>query len=394
MPNIVKRCPVNFLPFYVQKGTRLKAVIAGGGYAGISALTTLKSHCPETDIVLVDPMESHLKVTHLHETFRRPMQDLTEPYSALGSRLGFRHVPASLSIDEETLKRWQLEKCILINEEYLEFDYLLIAIGARARTVAKPQNVFDLNDLASLPASVLLARTQREGGKVPGIISVVGAGATGIQFLFELAHIIRTQGLDYRIRLIDSEDMVLKQFTPKLSRYVAARLAALGVDYLPNTLYRGHEEDKILLENKDTAEAFELPSQAAWLFLGKMPELLIEANARGQVMVDGETLEHIFTAGDCSHFQSWGSNSMTAQAAIRKGKLAARNILRHSGYLPILEPHFNQDLGYLVSLGPDDAVGWIGWEDNVVAGSPALVVKEIVEAQYDLLLTGTDTYLI
>lgn len=83
---------------------------------------------------------------------------------------------------------------------------------------------------------------------------------------------------------------------------------------------------------------------------------------------------------------------MTAQSAVRKGMLAARNILRHSGTFKLLEPYFHRDLGYVVSLGPADAVGWLALEGNVVNGIPALVIKEIVEAQYDLLLTGIDTY--
>jgi NADH dehydrogenase len=51
-------------------------------------------------------------------------------------------------------------------------------------------------------------------------------------------------------------------------------------------------------------------------------------------------------------------------------------------------------MGYLISLGPKDAIGWVGLRCNVVAGYPAMVLKELVEAQYDLLLTGTDTYII
>jgi NADH dehydrogenase len=79
---------------------------------------------------------------------------------------------------------------------------------------------------------------------------------------------------------------------------------------------------------------------------------------------------------------------------VRKGKLVARNILRHSGLLKILEPYLHHDIGYVVSLGPADAVGWLALENNVVTGIAAHVIKEIVEAQYDLLLTGIDTYLI
>ena len=85
---------------------------------------------------------------------------------------------------------------------------------------------------------------------------------------------------------------------------------------------------------------------------------------------------------------------MTAQSAVRKGKLAARNILRHSGTLKLLEPYLHRDLGYVVNLGPADAVGWLALEGNVVSGIPALLIKEVVAAQYDLLLAGIDTYLI
>jgi NADH dehydrogenase len=85
---------------------------------------------------------------------------------------------------------------------------------------------------------------------------------------------------------------------------------------------------------------------------------------------------------------------MTAQAAVRKGMLSARNILRHSGALRLLEPYLHRDLGYVVSLGPMDAIGWLALEGNVVGGMPAMVIKELVEAQYDLLLTGLDTYLV
>lgn len=68
--------------------------------------------------------------------------------------------------------------------------------------------------------------------------------------------------------------------------------------------------------------------------------------------------------------------------------------MRHSGRIKVLEPYLHRDLGYVVNLGPSDAVGWLGVEGNVVTGMPALAIKEVVEIQYDLLLTGTDTYLI
>ena len=52
----------------------------------------------------------------------------------------------------------------------------------------------------------------------------------------------------------------------------------------------------------------------------------------------------------------------------------------------------HHDIGYLLSLGPNDGVGWIGNKNNIVSGLPAFIAKEAIEAQYDLLLSGEDTY--
>ena len=136
------------------------------------------------------------------------------------------------------------------------------------------------------------------------------------------------------------------------------------------------------------------PSSLSILFLGKKEQNIFTANAFGQIMEDQRILPHIFVAGDCSYYQSLGSNTLTAQSAVRKGKLTARNILRHSGFPGLLEPYLHHDLGYVVSLGSADAVGWLGSEGNLVTGMPALAIKELVEAQYDLLLVGIDTYLV
>jgi len=131
------------------------------------------------------------------------------------------------------------------------------------------------------------------------------------------------------------------------------------------------------------------------LLLGKKPELLLHANSSGQVVVlDRKVLTPIFTAGDCSYYDDMGSNLMTSQSALRKGKAAAKNILREAGILSFCLPYMHQDIGYLLSLGPDDAVGWIGSKNNIIKGLPAFIAKEGIEAQYDWLLSGVDSYVL
>lgn len=383
-----------FLPFYIPRDKRLKIVIVGGGYAGIAALVTLLRHMPEADITIIDPRRHHLKITHLHETFRYPLEDFLIPFSALESRFGCRHICASLVLDESVLQQCQDDKFLNVNGEILQFDYLLVASGSPPAETDKAENVLDLNDFMVERGSDLLNGRLRAHGAVEQSISVIGGGATGIQFLFEIAHFLRRNQTACKLRLIHGENRVLKQFTSGFSAYAQARMADLDIDFFPDTRYLGQQGDQILLEDSQTAKQFSLPSAISFLFIGKQLEMPLSANAFGQVMVERKPLQNIFTAGDCSIYDSSGSNTMTAQSAVRKGMLAARNILRHSGALKLMEPYFHRDLGYVVSLGPTDAVGWLALEGNVVGGMPALVIKELVEAQYDLLLTGVDTYLI
>lgn len=385
---------MTFLPFYVPGNKQLKIVIVGGGYAGIAAMTTLLRHMPEADITIVDPRSQHVKITHLHETFRYPLEDVLVPFSALERRFGCRHVCAELVPQESTLQQWQNDKFIALKDQTLEFDYLLIASGAAGKQVKPAENVVVLQDFMTRSGTDLLTSHLHASDANKQSISVIGGGATGIQFLFEIAHFLRRRKINSKLRLIDGGDRVLKQFPEGFSSYAQARMSDQGIDFHPNTLYHGQEGGNILLEEKESARQFALPSALSFLFLGKKPDSLLAANAFGQVLTDRETLHNIFAAGDCSSYHAYGSNTMSAQSAVRKGKLAARNILRLSGTLKFLEPYLHRDLGYVVNLGPTDAVGWLALEGNVVSGIPALVIKEVVEAQYDLLLTGIDTYLI
>lgn len=384
-----------FLPFYIPTTKRLKVVIVGGGYAGIAALAALKHYTPDIDITIIDPKERHLKITHLHETFRYPLSDLLVPFADLEASFGCRHVRAALTLNEDTLRQWQAEKYLVINEEALTFDYLIIAVGSESKPFESQENVLSLQDFTCTAGSTLLTRyLTKENDEREQTVSVVGGGATGIQFLFEIQQFLCRQKIRCRLRLINSCEQVLTQFPGGFDSYVQSRMHDLGIDYYPNTYYLGQQAGKILLKEKQTGEQFDLFSDVSLLFLGKKQENLFAANAVGQLVVDRKPLNHIFVAGDCAYFNAFGSNALTAQSAVRKGKLVARNILRHSGRLKILEPYLHRDIGYVVSLGSADAVGWLVAEGNIVTGLPALTIKEIVETQYDLLLMGIDTYII
>ena len=384
-----------FLPFYIPKQKRLKIVIVGGGYAGMAALTVLSRYAPDTDITVIDPRKQHLKITHLHETFRYPLSDLQVPFANLAKQFGFRYIQAELPLNTDALQQWQTDKYLVLNEEILHFDYLLITPGCGNRNLDPVEDVISLQDFMTVSGSDLLRKhLVQQGNELEQTISIVGGGATGIQFLFEIKQFLRRQRIKVKVRLIHSKERLLEQFPEGFHNYVESRMRDLDIEFYPNTYYCSQQDNKILLQEKKTKKQFELPSSLSLLFLGKKAENLYEANAFGQLVIDQKPLENIFVAGDCSHFNSFGSNSLSAQSAVRKGKLVARNILRHSSVIKLLEPYLHHELGYVVSLGHADAVGWLASEGNVITGLPALTIKELVESQYDLLLMGIDTYLV
>lgn len=386
-----------FLPFNIAKQKKLKIVIVGGGYAGLAALTNLLQFAPDTHITLIDPKAQHLKITHLHETFRYPLSDLLIPFSDIENRYGCRHVLASANCDQSMLLDYQNQKQLILDDgAVLNFDYMLIASGCEnnASDAMDSKNVLSLYDFTSTNGSDLLGKFLGQNNASNQSISVVGGGATGIQFLFEIKQFLVRMKSKAELRLIHSGEHVLEQFPDGFGAYAESRMRDLNIAFYPDTYYSEQGRDRILLIDKITKKQFELPSSTSILFLGKKQQKTYTANAFGQVVINQEPLQNIFTAGDCSHYQSLGSNTLTAQSAVRKGKLVARNILRHSGFPGILEPYIHHELGYVVSIGPADAVGWLVSEGNLITGIPALTIKEIVEAQYDLLLAGIDTYLV
>lgn len=384
------------LPFNIAKQKELNVVIVGGGYAGLTALTNLLQFAPETHVTLIDPREQHLKITHLHETFRYPLTDLLIPFTDICKRFACRFIQANVNLAPDALADYQNKKQLTVNEEALDFDYLVIATGCNAikSENTNPEELISLSDFSLKNGSDLLTQRLNLNESSESVISIVGGGATGIQFLFEIQEFLYRINHKAKLQLIHSSPHVLNQFPDGFGTYAEYRMQEMGIDFHPNIYYHHQKSGRILLSDKETRNQFELPSSLTLLFTGKNQENTFITNAFGQLIANRLPLPNIFSAGDCAHYQSLGSNALSAQSAVRKGKLVARNILRHSGFPGLMEPYLHQNLGYVVNLGPSDAIGWLVAEGNLITGISALTIKEIVEAQYDLLLSGIDTYLV
>lgn len=370
-----------------------RVLILGGGYAALAAVSTLRRLNPTAHMTVIAPRKAHIKITQLQETLRYSLRRLCVLYSELGRRFDFDFIQAKLRFDMDSLRRWQQRHCLTLSGVEIPFDHMIIATGSIPVAPDKSANALNVQDFC-LNRGQTLIREVCQRGTSPLEISVVGAGATGIQFLFELSAYLKSGGHKrFTLRLVNFEQSVLGQLPRHFHDYVCERLRREGIEYLPNTAFLRQENEDIVLAHRDGKGEFRLPSHLTLQFLGVKPAPVpIETNCFGQVIADGEVLPQIFAAGDCAHFEGTGANVLSAQVAIRKGKLVAGNIHRQRAAGSRMRSYGYTEKGYIVSLGPLDAIGWLDRTENMITGLRALTLKKAAETQYDLLLGGIDTY--
>jgi NADH dehydrogenase len=371
----------------------MRVVIIGGGYGGLACAIALRHKLPDGEIHLIDAKTYHIKLTHLHETLRHPLADYCVPFTTLSQRFGIIHHHTNLAFCEQDLADWQWRRTFPLLQGDLSFDYLIIATGAQPRQMPKQDNVYDRDDFCTQEGREIIKRFLQNAETGERHISVLGAGATGLQFLFELRNLLKQQPYFYPMRLIDRGDKIFPTLPNGFHKYIKERLTSAGIDYIPQTSYIDQQGNSLHLENIATGDLFSCPSGLTLLFPGVVPTpSQIQANRYGQVMVGKKTLlPNIFAVGDCSYYSSSGLNALTAQAAVRKGKQIAENIKRlQQKRLPYMYTY--DELGYFVSLGSSDGIGWLLFKHNIIKGLAAFAIKQTIELQYDLFVDGLDLY--
>lgn len=362
----------------------MRVVVLGGGYAGLACLARLARLAPDAERHLVDPARWHLRRTLLHETLRRPLSELRNEYAPIAHRWGFRHHHARLPWSLERLARWSETRVVRIGRRDIEFDALVVTTGlpgitgrvSRSRTPPVP-----LESLATGPGVNALKRL----AAAKGTAWVIGAGASGLQCLFELAA-ARPRGAP--LGLIEAGGKILPAEPEALRREVIARLDRLGVELRLGTRYAGSGRGRVRMI--DAEGPCSAPAAGVLLCTGPSGKR-VAADAAGRVLHDGRPLPAIFAAGDCARWTGVQFDAATAQTAVRKGRHVAESIVRIAeGREP--QTWDARQLGFFLSLGPRDAVGWAFARAALITGRPAVAAREAIEARWDLLLRGLDSF--
>jgi NADH dehydrogenase len=384
---------------------RKRVVILGGGYAGLSTAILLGRERATYDVTLVDASEFYLSSIQLHRTVHTALSELQTRYQLLADKYNFRFLHEHLDFDRSLLPMWADAGSLPTGAGRLEFDYLCLCTGAGSVPIENeteseligtrlfPLDYLKRHSLHSILAEYLERRKSSENPTEQAPITVVGGGATGIQFLFELDDHLKKTGRPYQLRLVDLESRIMHALSSGFHDYVTKRLRERGIEYNPGVRFRKQEADTLIGEVVSDGSELRLPSEMTLLFPGVSPRpFSMRANHHGQLEVAGTILPKVFAAGDCAHYDGRGMNAPAAQAAVRKGRLIAENIKR-SDQRSNLQSYAYPELGYFLSMGPWDGIGWMLVRFNVLTGVAAFAIKEAIELQFRLFLEGVDTYI-
>ncbi|MBS0616818.1 MAG: FAD-dependent oxidoreductase [Spirochaetes bacterium] len=339
--------------------------IVGGGYAGIATAIELNKNNSSIAVTLFDARAYHQKLTQWHKLARGARSEKYEvAFSALAGKFGFRFCQQHVAVD-----------ALLVNPTKTlgrSFDAIVVAQGSL--TPSLPSGVITLDQLRDDTAAQQQVRTIT--GKK---ISIIGAGPTGVQFAFEFA------ARNNEVTLYEARDRVLPTFDPALGTAAMRAIEANGIRLHLETEFVGYTKNYVVARGTHAGE------NAADLVLfvpgvRATPHFTCDLYGR----VEG-TRSPLYAAGDNSYFSGRGLNSKSAQAAVRKGQQVARTIIADA--VGKSAPEYTYaELGYFVSLGPKNAVGYMFSQKTAFSGRAALLMKEIVERQYDLYLAGFNVY--
>jgi NADH:ubiquinone reductase (H+-translocating) len=368
-----------------------KIIIIGGGVSGlISAVLLARRN--EFEVLLVDKNESFLNILRLHLTFQEPLKNFQKNFSELANKFNFKFLQKEVHITNENLLKWERESLIdQINER---FDYLILSTGA---SQVSPESI-----VSASQDSVVLGLNEfiTEGWKdsiyqliSAENISFVGGGASSIQFIFELYSYLEKYKLKPKINFFTMEDRILSSLPNVFHEYIYSKFKNKNTFFYSHQKIKSITRESIIVESLETKDSREFPSDITFLFPGVRPSpFRLETNEFGQLIQPSHVLQTIFTAGDCSYFHSSGDNSMSAQIAVRKARTVSQNILNHSQNKSLNNFSY-KELGYFISMGGLDGIGWMLFPMNILFGPPAFVVKELIEKQLEFFITGLDTYI-
>ncbi|MFY9986124.1 MAG: NAD(P)/FAD-dependent oxidoreductase [Chthoniobacterales bacterium] len=339
----------------MNQSSKTKIVIAGGGFAGLSAAVYLdKRLARRTDIevVLISRENFILFTPMLHEVAAGDLypSDIVNPLRRI-----LRHVKMVetevQSIDLNARRVHCIGGAARLDLEF-EFDHLLLALGSETNFFDLPGvsdwavTMKSLSDAALLRNRVIAlleeASLQRDAATRRQLltIAIAGGGFSGVETAGAINDFLRETVRYYpelkeeliRIVVIHAGDFLLLELGEALGRYTERKLRARKVEVIKGARVAGYDGTFVRLNDGQLIPA----STLIWT-AGVKPSPVINPllcqKERDRLLVNEflgvPGIVGLWAAGDCAAVPNANSGTFhppTAQHGLRQGLVAARNI--------------------------------------------------------------------
>lgn len=345
-------------------------VIAGGGFAGLTAMHALDRSGAAVTLVDRNVYSTFQPLLYEVATAGLTAADVAYPLWSATFRRGAHYRKgelAGLDLDRRV--------AMLAAGEELSFDYLIIATGVSAAFFGVPGaaeyalSLYTRRDAVTLRNTLMDALERRnEGLTDPGIdITVVGGGATGVELAGTLAELrnfaLRAvyPNIDrsmFHVRLIEMGPALLAPYHRTLRDYSRQQLVKRGVEVMLDTAIKEVRDGSVLLSDGSDHRsditvwaAGVAGPKAAWIDVlprGKGGRIEVGADLR----VAGQ--DRVFAAGDIA-INPADPIPQLAQPALQEGRHAGEQVARLINGQPT-QPFRYHDKGVMATIGRQSAV--------------------------------------
>jgi len=381
-----------------------KIIVIGAGYGGLRAV----EHLADIDGLHITLIDKH------------PYHYLqTEAYGYIAGRFDLHDVAIDLKnwchgfarhVDfiEDKVTLVDLEnKRVHLADEYLHYDYLILAIGAETNFFSfiegLRENSFGVKqlrrafDFRTAFERLLYSKVDHPQDEIQGELNIAigGAGLSGVEIAAEMADVIKkhTKSIgestkEIRIYLIDASSTILPGMSDFVVTKTQQRLEELGINIMTDAFIERVDSSCIHFKDGRKLDFFFM------IFTGgiKVPSFRlsrnVETNRINQFVVD-EYLRitdeaHVFAVGDCVEIRNVKGDILppTAQIAERSAEYTADAIKRILQYEE-LKPFNASVQGLFVALGGEYAVGEM-FNFIKVRGYTAYLLKKLITYTYYL----------
>ncbi len=362
-----------------------RVVVLGAGFGGLDFCKHF--HSPNARITLVDRTNHHLFQPLLYQVATAGLSapEIAQPVRAIFSRRQDITVLLDKVVDFDLAN-----KKVLLQENTLEYDYLVLALGGCTSYFGHPEweqfapGLKTIDDALRIRSRVLLAfekaENQAEAARRDQLLTivVVGGGPTGVELAGAFSELARTVlNRDFRhidpsranIILLEGAPVILSNLAPELADSAQSQLEKLGVHVRTSTRVKDIREGEVELDNGEIIRAGNIIWAAGVSAVPLTKKLGVELDKAGRVKVNPDLSvpnhPEVFAVGDMAIVLRENGKPVpgVSPAAMQEGRHAAKiiedEIALGAGRAP--RPPFKYwDKGTMATIGRSKAVAEVG----------------------------------